>query len=290
MIKKSSPIGVAVRNRSDTRAPADDLDGQFDTIAGMMYEITGVNLTDNKRELVKARLAKLMRGGKWATVRDYVTCVKSAAGKEELKRMVDALTTNKTSFFRERAHFDLLRSTVLPELAAGGRTINIWSAGCSSGEEPYTLAMTARDVFREKAERNVRILGTDISRPVLATAKSGVYTSDNVDGIPPALLKTYFRSSVGERGQKNHQVGPELRGMITFARLNLMVPWPMAGPLDVIMCRNVMIYFDRPTRTTLIEKFVELLPEGGYLFIGHSETLNGIPHDLEYVQPAVYRR
>lgn len=286
----NSPVGVAARDTSAGPVPGDDLDGQFDTIARMMYEISGVNLTEGKRELVKARLSKLMRGGRWATVRDYVRFVKADGGQDELKRMVDALTTNKTSFFRERIHFDLLRSTVLPELGAGRRSINIWSAGCSSGEEPYTLAMIARDVFGTQAERRVRILGTDISRPVLAKAKSGVYTKDNIDGIPPALLKKYFARTVDDRGQPAHEVGPELRSMITLTRLNLMVTWPMTGPLDVIMCRNVMIYFDRPTRATLIEKFISLLPEGGYLFVGHSESLNGIPHDLEYVQPAVYRR
>jgi chemotaxis protein methyltransferase CheR len=285
------PASVAAASDGTARHGSGDIsDGQFQVVSHMMYEITGVNLTDGKKELVRARLAKLMRKGAWTAVTDYVAFVKTKGGQEELKRMVDALTTNKTDFFRESVHFDFLRSTVFPELATEKCPINIWSAGCSSGEEPYTLAMTARDVFGSQADQRVRILATDISDPVLAKARRGVYTRDNIDGIPPAQLKKYFTSSRDERGETVHRVAPELRSMVTIGRLNLMATWPMSGPLDIIMCRNVMIYFDRPTRTQLVEKFIGLIPEGGYLFVGHSESLNGIPHGLEYVQPAVYRK
>jgi chemotaxis protein methyltransferase CheR len=205
--------------------------------------------------------------------------------------MVDILTTNKTNFFRELPHFAFLRDNVLPQFKGADRPLRIWSAGCSSGEEPYSLAILIREEFGSRGNRDVRILGTDLSMRALARAREGAYDEGQMDGVPPALRSRYFsRVHKAEAGAARYQVRPEVRSLVSLAPLNLMEGWPMKGPFDVIMCRNVMIYFDRKTREQLIQRFSQLLPPGGHLLVGHSESLNGLAHDLTYVQPAVYRK
>lgn len=268
-----------------------DLEGQFDAISQLMYSISGVNLTDGKRELVKARLSKRMRALGWTSITRYVEYVSSEEGRDELGRMVDALTTNKTNFFRESAHFDFIRDVILPEYEDPSRPLRVWSAGCSSGEEPYTLAMVFREVFPDFQRRDYRILATDISTKVLDMARAGVYDEDRMEGVPDGLRRKYFNRVRGRNpGEMLYQAKDELRSLLSVARLNLMEGWPMSGPFDFILCRNVMIYFDRETRARLLERFTDLLSPGGHLFVGHSESLNSMRHDLEYVKPAVYRK
>lgn len=263
----------------------------FRRVSRLMYRISGVNLTDGKQELVRARIAKRMRVLGQASITEYVDLVEGPGGADELAHMVDVLTTNKTSFFREEPHFDFLASTVIPDWLASGGPLRIWSAGCSSGEEPYSVAMLLLDRVPDLARRDVRILATDLSRPVVAKAQAGVYDEPLLDSMPRALRDRYTTSKPGlPGGARLREMNREVRALVSFAQLNLMARWPMRGPFDVIMCRNVMIYFDRATRQRLVERFAGLLHDGGHLLVGHSESLNGLDHGLSYVQPAVYRR
>lgn len=263
----------------------------FRRVSRLMYRISGVNLTAGKQELVRARIAKRMRALGHASLDEYVDLVEAPGGADELAHMVDVLTTNKTSFFREEPHFEFLASTVLPAWLGSGGPLRIWSAGCSSGEEPYSLAMLLLDKVPDLARRDARILATDLSRPVLEKAREGAYEDGLVASIPPRLRQRFLTPVEGGAGApRRWAMTPEVRALVSFAPLNLMGPWPMRGPFDVVMCRNVMIYFDRETRQRLVERFTALLPPGGHLLVGHSESLNGLSHPLRYLLPAVYRR
>ncbi|HNV73911.1 MAG TPA: protein-glutamate O-methyltransferase [Gemmatimonadaceae bacterium] len=262
-------------------------DAQFRRVGELVGRISGIQLPPGKESLVRSRLAKRLRALGLASVTEYLEIVEREPSRAELAEMVDVLTTNKTSFFREVDHFRLLESTVLPALGGKGAPIRIWSAGCSSGEEPYTVAMVARETLGAAASR-VRILATDISARVLARAREGLYDADTLDDVPPALRRTHFEPVANATDRL--RVAPATRDLVQFARLNLMGDWPMKGPFDVILCRNVMIYFDKPTQERLVSRYASLLAPGGYLFVGHSESLSGLRHELAYVQPATYRK
>jgi chemotaxis protein methyltransferase CheR len=256
---------------------------QFARIAELLHEHAGIRLREGKEGLVRARLAKRLRTLGLPDFEAYLAHVEREPTRREFTEMVDALTTNKTSFFREHAHFGVLRDEVLP--ACPG-PVRLWSAGCSSGEEAYTLAMVVQDALGTAAS-SARILATDISHRVLATATAGVYPAATLADVPPALRQQYWRpSSDGTR----LEAAPALRALVRFGRLNLMAAWPMRGPFDAIFCRNVMIYFDKATQQALVERFRQLLRPGGYLFVGHSESLTGLTHQFRYVRPAVYAR
>ncbi len=285
------PVDPSALDTVSTAFAPSDFDGHFATVSRLMYSISGVTLTDRKRDLVKARLSKRLRALGWTSLGDYVRYVQTDAGSGELASMVDALTTNKTSFFRESPHFDFIRERILPERRDPSRPIRAWSAGCSSGEEPYTLAIVLLEALPDASRADHRILATDLSRDVLDTARKGVYTEAKMAGIPDDLRRKWFqRQDDAEKHKPVYEVGPELRRLVTVARLNLMEDWPMKGPFDFIFCRNVMIYFDRPTRSRLVDRFADILAPGGHLFVGHSESLSSLSHRLRYVQPAVYRK
>jgi chemotaxis protein methyltransferase CheR len=209
---------------------------------------------------------------------------------EEIIFLLDALATNLTSFFREDQHFVFMGKTLLPKLeekrrAKGSHRLRIWSAACSSGEEPYTIAM----VVLEKSPYfglggDCKILATDISTKVLNMARQGLYGPERLKTVPPGLATKYFKKT----GDHMYQVSPQLRDLIAFRRLNLMDPLPFKNPLDLIFCRNVMIYFDKETISRLVDKYHQILAPGGYLFIGHSESLSGFTHKFKYVEPCVY--
>lgn len=263
--------------------PADDLrPEQFRVIRDRLYDVSGINMQDGKAGLVRTRLSKRVSALGLGSFRDYVRHVEQDA--TEFALMVDLLTTNKTSFFREARHFEFLREAVLPSLTAD-RPVRIWSAGCSTGEEPYTLVMLLREAWTDFARRDVRVLATDLSTRVLTRAAEGRYTESVLREVPPPLRSRYF-----ERDGDDFRVRSSLRAPICFARLNLMEAWPMKGPFDAIFCRNVMIYFDRPTQERLINRFWKLLRPGGHLFVGHSESLTPLKHSFRYVEPAVYAR
>jgi chemotaxis protein methyltransferase CheR len=257
-------------------------DADFARVAELTHRVAGINLQRGKEGLVRARLARRVRAHGLDGFPAYLALVESERTGTELREMIDALTTNKTSFFREAQHFDFLRTTLLP--ARDGRRMRVWSAGCSSGEEPYTLGMVLRDALPASEAEASRILATDISDRVLARAQEAVYPAELLAELPADLRRRHFTPA----GADGHRVADPVRRLVRFARLNLMGSWPMRGPFDAIFCRNVMIYFDKPTQARLVARFWELLAPGGHLFVGHSESLTGLEHRFAYVQPAVY--
>jgi chemotaxis protein methyltransferase CheR len=264
-----------------------DLTGeQFAEISRLIYRQCGIHLKAGKEALVRARLAKRLRALSLGSIDAYMDLVGSDAGRGEVGLLVDAMTTNKTNFFRERAHFDFLAQTVLAELPA--RHLRFWSAACSSGEEPYTLAMVLREALADIDGRDFLILATDISQRMLEVARRGVYSAERVREVPVELRNRYFERT--GRGSGEVQIKSSIRDLVRLGWLNLMQSWAMKGPFHVIFCRNVMIYFDRPTQQKLVNRFWDILAPGGYLFVGHSEGLSAIKHEFRYVKPAVYRK
>jgi chemotaxis protein methyltransferase CheR len=261
---------------------------EFRRVCDLLYKVCRITLGEGKQPLVKARLWKRIRSLGMQTYTEYFTFVEGREGRQELLSMVDALTTNKTSFFREAAHFDFLREELKTHFKTASR-LRIWCAGCSSGQEPYTLAIVLQEALTPAQRSGTLILATDISSRILMAAREGVYDDEEVDGVSPQQLHRWFGTEPG--GAKvQHRVNDELRRMIRFARLNLMESWSMRGPFDFIFCRNVMIYFDRPTQENLVRRFYGLLRPGGFLLVGHSESLTGRVEGLTYVRPAVYRK
>ena len=259
---------------------------EFTMIRDLLYNICGIHMPLGKDGLVKARLMKRLKHLQLPSFEAYIEHVKNEKSGHELAIMVDELTTNKTNFYREIAHFDYLAEHVLPVLSKKGK-MRIWSAACSTGEEPYTLSMQIQDSVRNLNGMDARILATDISPTVLKNAQEGVYEENRMEGVPESHRRKYFIKVKQDQGI-SYRINNDVRSRITFARLNLMSSWPMQGPFDVIFCRNVMIYFDKQTRENLIRRFYEILQPGGYLFVGHSESLSSLTHDFEYVQPAIY--
>lgn len=255
----------------------------FRRVRTIAYERAGLAIPNGKEGLVRSRVSKRLRERRIATFSAYLDMVEQESG-EELVKLIDLLTTNKTDFFREPAHFDYLLDHIVPDVVASGKPLRIWSAGCSSGEEPYTLSMLLRETL--PARYDFKILATDISTQVVAAAKRGTYSAQQLSDVSPQRRQRFFTPGPDGSGT----VTPELRAPISFANLNLMAKWPMSGPFDVIFCRNVMIYFDKPTVTKLVNRFHTLLSPGGHLFIGHSESLTAIEHKYRYVQPAVYAK
>jgi chemotaxis protein methyltransferase CheR len=212
---------------------------------------------------------------------------------DELTMMLDALSTNVTSFFREPQHFEYLARQFAPVVAraASGRAgrARLWSAGCSSGEEAYSMAMVLCEELGDAASFDLQILATDLSTRMLEAAAKGVYDADKVKDVPRALLMKYFKVAKVD-GRTTCSVTPRARSAVTFARLNLLDRWPMKGPFDAIFCRNVMIYFTQDARRSIVDRFAGILAPGGLLFVGHSESLAGVTDKLEYVEPTIYRR
>jgi chemotaxis protein methyltransferase CheR len=248
--------------------------------------------------MVETRLRRRLRLRNMACFSEYLEFVFSAAGaEEELVPMIDAITTNKTDFFREPAHFDFLVKTALPDLVVNHgsgtqRPLVLWSAGCSTGEEPYTLAIVLNEFGRlyPGITFNFLILATDLSTRVLEKAASGTYTDNQIDVVPLDLRRKYFLRSK-DRMKGLVRIVPELRRQVRFRRLNLMTnDFGFREPIDIIFCRNVMIYFDRQTQKHLVNHFYDTLRPGGYFFQGHSESLNGLDSSFINVAPTIYRR
>jgi len=258
---------------------------QFARITDVLHEHAGIRMREGKEGLVRARLTKRLRKLGLSDFDAYLDFIEKDKTRKEFAEMIDALTTNKTSFLREASHFDFLRDAVFPTLSG---PVRIWSAGCSSGEEPYTLAMLCNEAFSDIGKRDVRILATDISHRVLAQAKAGVYPAENMSDVPAPWLQKYWSRKQDPTGRPVFEAEKNLRRLVHFAKLNLMERWPMQGPFDAILCRNVMIYFDKATQQQLVERYWQLLRPGGHLFVGHSESLTGLAHKFRYVQPAVY--
>jgi chemotaxis protein methyltransferase CheR len=275
---------------------SDLTDGDFDNFRKLIYQKSGISLNETKKELLRTRLrARLVREG-YKSYSEYFEFVKKDKTGNSIVPLLDDISTNLTSFFREENHFDYLRS-VMPEWIArkekrGDLVFRIWSAGCSTGEEPYSLLFTMLDLLKGKMRNwSIKFLATDLSTEVLKKASGGIYPHGKTDDIPPEFYRSYFEKDEPVKGIEMVRVRPEIRSMISFKRFNLMTAhYPFKQQFDYIFCRNVMIYFDRPTQEALVAKYHQYLKSGGYLFIGHSESLTGLKHDFEYIQPTIYKK
>jgi len=264
----------------------------FERISRLVYEHCGINLHDGKKELVKARLGKRLREGNFESFADYHQFIISDEGTDELVAMIDSISTNLTYFFREESHFEKLRGILAGVAKTQGQrtsttSFRIWSAGCSTGEEPYSLAMTLKECLN--GMDRVKVVATDISTRVLKTAMSGIYPEEKIKNLPLPLVKKYLQIGSG-RWAGSYRVKKNLRDIVEFMRFNLMEQPPPDFSFDVIFCRNVMIYFDKVTQGMLVKRFYNCLQKGGHFFIGHSESLTGLNHDFKYIEPSVYRK
>lgn len=268
----------------------------FERFSRYVEKNTGIKMPPAKKTMMQSRMMKRMRTRKIGCFEEYYEYVFSPEGlRHELPKMIDAITTNKTDFFREPAHFDYLQRTALPSVESlpprkSRRTITVWSAGCSSGEEPYTLAMLLADYTQAQNSLHFSILATDISTNVLNTALQGVYSREKSDPIPAGYKRKYLM--FGKNGHSGMvRIVPELRNTVHFVQLNLMdEEFNIPNNLDIAFCRNVIIYFDRQTQHHVLRKISHHLKPGGYLFVGHSETLNGQELPLRQVAPTIYRK
>lgn len=268
-------------------------DVDYERISRLVYEQCGINLHEGKKELVKARLGKRLREGNFRSFRDYYHYIVTEEGTDEMVSMIDSISTNLTYFFREESHFQLLRKIIHPLMQAGSddrssAKLKVWSAGCSTGEEPYSLAMTIHDCVNG-AVNDVKIMATDISTRVLHVASKGIFHRDKLNNVSQSILKRYFQMGYGQ-SEGYYRIKKEIKNMIQFMRFNLMEAPPSNCQFNIIFCRNVMIYFDKSTQGGLINRFHQCLAKGGYLFIGHSESLTGLNHDFKYIEPSVYRK
>jgi chemotaxis protein methyltransferase CheR len=268
-------------------------DQEFNAIRKLVYDNFGINLTDQKKTLVVGRLQKVLRERNFASFKDYFQWVTQETSGEGLDELANRISTNHTFFNREKAHFEFFLNTALPEIQArrqqeGNKEVRIWCAGCSSGEEPYTLMMLIMEHFKTQLDSwSPMVLATDISATALKTAMAGIYPHDRVDQLPAGLRNKYFT----KQANGSMVVKDEVRKRIFFRRHNLMdATFPFKKAFDTVFCRNVMIYFDRETRNTLVAKYHRHTADGGYLFIGHSETLGRDETAYKYVMPAVYRK
>ncbi len=278
---------MSARDESISRA-------DFARLRGLIYERSGITLNDDKRTMLELRIKRRLRSLNLDSFGQYCDYLFGPHGeKEELVHLLDVVSTNKTDFFREPEHFVFLAQKAIPELMsrnASGRPLWVWSAGCSTGEEPYTLAIVLKEWEETHRGFHFRVLATDLSTTVLAKAARGVFTGEVVRPVPAELQRKYFMRS-RDRDSKTVRIVPELRQLVDFRRLNFMdADFGLAQKVDVIFCRNVIIYFDRPTQEQIMQKLAAQLVPGGYAFVGHSETLHDM--DLPFVQvaPTLYRK
>jgi chemotaxis protein methyltransferase CheR len=259
---------------------------EFEQIRRLAHEKFGLDLRKGKEDLVAARLGSKIRELRFGSFREYYRHVLEDTTGEALIGMIDALATNHTGFLREPAHFEFMRQHVLPALAQRPR-MEVWSAACSTGEEPYTIAFTLMERMLPGEYEKLRIWATDISTKALEGARRGIYPADRFREFPAAWMRRFLLRGEG-RWVGWYRIKPEVQQQIEFARLNLVEPLPQLRRFPLIFCRNVMIYFDKPTQEALVNRLAECLEPGGYLFVGHAESLTGLRHPLRYVRPAVY--
>ena len=263
----------------------------FNCLRQLVGKHTGISLSDEKNDLVNGRLSKRLRALGMSGFGEYCELMTNNPG-DELEHFTNAITTNLTSFFREDHHFKYLAQEIVPLLLERynktGR-LRIWSAGCSTGEEPYSLAMTLYEAIPDVDKKDIRILATDLDTNVVQVAAQGIYDETLIEGLSNSRRKQWFQRGMGAHAGKV-KVVPALQKLITFKQLNLMKEWPMQGLFDVIFCRNVVIYFDKPTQTALFDRFASIMQPDSHLIIGHSETLNQISDRFALVDKTIYRR
>ena len=259
----------------------------FEAFRTLVYDKAGIALGDKKDALVSARLGKRMRLLNIDSYEDYFDIVNKDTSGNEIIQLLDSISTNVTHFFREEQHFDFISTQMRAWFSAGQRKFRFWSAGCSSGEEPYSIAMTTNETLQGQP-CDIKILATDLSLRVLAKATSGLYNLKDMDKVPERFIDTYF-TKVMIDSQTKYQIDNRCKSLIAFQRLNLTeIPFPMKGPFDLIFCRNVMIYFDNDMRLRLLGEFHRLLKKGGFLLVGHAESLTGMLSGFKSIIPSVY--
>ncbi len=266
-------------------------DADFQSVRHLVRKNTGISLSEAKRDMVYSRLVRRLRELDIQRFSDYLALIGNDGADDELIQFTNAITTNLTSFFRENHHFEYLAETLLPELMktkSAERKIRIWCCAASTGEEPYSIAMVVNEVIAKSSGWDVKILATDLDTNVLATAEKGVYSIDRVKDISDRRQRRFFLKGSGSH-QGYVQVRPELRQLITYKKLNLMDEWPMSGPIDIIFCRNVVIYFNKETQRVLLERFAQLVAPEAHLFMGHSESLSNVSDQFQLLGKTIYR-
>jgi chemotaxis protein methyltransferase CheR len=266
-------------------------DSEFDKLRELVYKISGISLANTKKELVISRFSKRLKELKLNSFGEYYDLIVSPSGFSEVQNFINSITTNKTDFFREAHHFDFIVSTFIPQVVASSRpVVRIWSAACSTGEEPYTIAMVMAKYLVEPYGIPVKILGTDIDTNVLKTAARGVYDSHAIGQVPEKYLKKYFLRGKGDSFGL-YKIKDEIRSMVTFKQLNFIASeYPITSTFDIIFCRNVIIYFSSETKKTVVSKLFRYLNEGGYIMMGHSETLFNMIDGLVYLKNTIYQK
>jgi chemotaxis protein methyltransferase CheR len=266
-------------------------DGDFTLLVKIVKEHTGIVIGDNKRQMLYARLAKRLRKMGMTSFHQYIDLLNGPEGGDELGHCLNAVTTNLTKFFREIHHFEHLEQVALPEIcakrAATGRKLRIWSAGSSSGEEPYTLAMVLQSAVPDLARWDAKILASDIDTDMVRRGAEGIYDARAIEGIPDRMRR-YLDMNSPAPGQM--RVNDVLRPLIAFKPLNLLAPWPMKGKFDIIFCRNVVIYFDQETQAKLFNRFADIIADDGYLYIGHSESLFHVCDRFKAIGKTIHRK
>ncbi|MGJ4951989.1 CheR family methyltransferase [Bradyrhizobium sp. HKCCYLS20291] len=262
-------------------------DREFHKLSKLVMDTAGIVLSERKRAFIHGRLGRRLRALGMGSFSEYCKLLETDAGDDELHNFINAVTTNHTSFFREAHHFEYLAKTILPAIVAGHdrRRLRIWSAGCSTGEEPHSIAMTLLSCEQLLSGWDVKILATDLDTNVLAHAAQGVYDFERAEGIPETFRKRFVSLRGSQAVMKD-----EVRELISFGHLNLLGPWPMSGPFDIIFCRNVVIYFDQNTQRRLFDRYAEMLKPDGWLIIGHSENLLNISDRFDLIGRTIYRR
>jgi chemotaxis protein methyltransferase CheR len=266
-------------------------DVSFERIRQFVSEHTGIVLSDAKKDMVYGRLSKRIRKGGFGSFDAFCDALE-AGDEDEQNFMINAITTNLTAFFRENHHFEFLANTIIPYLVKKNKhnkRIRIWSAGCSTGEEPYSIAMILKESLPNFDQWDVKILATDLDANVVAQGQSGVYRADRIEGLPDERIRRWFKRGRGDKADMV-KVSPELRQMITFKRLNLLKEWPMKGQFDFMFCRNVVIYFDKDTQRVLFERYADILVPEAHLFIGHSETLYKVSTRFDSLGHTIYKK
>ncbi|MFW2331676.1 MAG: CheR family methyltransferase [Nitrospinota bacterium] len=264
-------------------------DEEFQLFRDYIYNVSGIELTDKKKDMLKARLNKRISDRGISSYYEYFKIVSN--NSEETRALLDAISTNLTFFFRESRHFQFLEERVIPELIRkDNNSIRIWSAGCSSGEEAYSIAIIFLLNVRNLDRLDIKILATDISDEILQQGQLGQYSATDLQNIESQIINRYFEKYYENDNQK-YQISEEVKRLVKFKRLNLMQPlFPFKGEFDLIFCRNVMIYFEKIKRERLVNKYYDLLKEGGYLFIGHSESLIPVNHKFQNIEPTIYKK
>ncbi len=288
--RKLDSAGI-LDNKNAREREFDFSKSNFEYIKKLVKQNTGIHLTDAKQQLVYSRLARRLRSLKLSTFNEYTEYLETNYD-QEIVELTNAITTNLTSFFREPHHFEFMSDVFLPYIYKQKKvekTLRIWSAGCSTGEEPYSIAMTLKENVPPIKNWDIKVLATDLDTNVVQKAKSGVYADERIVGMKPERIKKWFTSGAGTQAG-NVKVSPKLQDYITFKQLNLMDQWPMNGKFDLIFCRNVVIYFDKPTQKILFDRYADLLTPTGYLIVGHSETLFKVTDRFKLLGKTIYQK